>query len=344
MRGLGEELGESKHRLNACVPDAPVSCSLFDTVASEAELVAPASAPNRRMVRSKLKYSPEKDGKTNEANGAILGPVAIFWDYENCHVPKDTKPEDVYANVIRALGGHQFFTGSLTKFGAYGDFSCMPKIKESLHNSGIKIHQVPRKKMKDAADLVILSDMFFFAMDNPVPASVVLISGDGDFAPSLHGLHQRVYNIAVAIWSTIHSSPDLTRPADVVWDWPLLARGHGFGVPKRISCPSDLQKLKVEMIKVLESAEQKTLPLSQVLAEYSKNFLRPLVITNYDCTDVGNLLEKLDPNLFIIFGGGVNKAVYLYSAPEESGGCLDLGSSQQTKKAEDNETATYTTG
>lgn len=33
----------------------------------------------------------------------VLSPVAVFWDIENCYVPKDAKAEDVYKNIRVAL-------------------------------------------------------------------------------------------------------------------------------------------------------------------------------------------------------------------------------------------------
>ncbi|MCI22246.1 hypothetical protein A2U01_0043422, partial [Trifolium medium] len=41
--------------------------------------------------------------------------------------------------------------------------------------------------------------MFLFALDNPPPSSIMLISGDVDFAPALHILGQRGYTIILVI-------------------------------------------------------------------------------------------------------------------------------------------------
>lgn len=244
-------------------------------------------------------------------NSSVSGPVAIFWDIENCAVPKDTAAKDIYANVMTALGMHPLFNGHLTKFCAYGDFHILPtRIKDDLQSSSIQVVQVPHKQ-KDVANKVIIADMLFFALDNPVPSSIMLISGDVDFAMSLSGLHQRGHNIAIAIPSAIHVSSDLASPAEVVWDWFSLARGNRVGIPKRLLYHGDLQELKAEMIELLQSTEHGSLLISQIPAKYSKHFFRPLIITNYGCTELHDLLEKLGPELFLLFGGGAGRTVYL---------------------------------
>lgn len=288
---------------------------------SEDKSVASASesAPNIRITSD--------HGKENSS---VSGPVAIFWDIENCAVPKDTATKDIYGNVMTALGMHQLFSGHLTKFCAYGDFDLLPtRIKDDLQSSRIQVAQVPHKQ-KDVTNKVIIADMLFFALDNPVPSSIMLISGDVDFAMSLSGLRQRGYNIAIAIPSAIHVSSDLASPAEVVWDWSSLARGNRVGIPKRLLYHDDLQELKAEMIELLQSTEQGALLLSQIPAKYSKRFFRPLIITNYGCTELHDLLEKLGPELFL-FGGGAGRMVYLNtnanSAPEESARSQHLGRS-----------------
>lgn len=93
----------------------------------------------------------------------------------------------------------------------------------------------------------------------------------------------------------------------------------------------DLQELKAGMIELLQSTEHGALLLSQIPAKYSKHFFRPLIITNYGCTELHDLLEKLGPELFLLFGGGASRTVYLNtnanSAPEESARSQHLGRS-----------------
>ncbi|GFY89590.1 putative endonuclease or glycosyl hydrolase [Actinidia rufa] len=64
---------------------------------------------------------------------------------------------------------------------------------------------------KGAADKVILIDLFLFALDNWPPSSIMLISGDVDFASTLH--------------------------VGFVWDWPSVARGEGFVPLSKVLIP-----------------------------------------------------------------------------------------------------------
>uniref|UniRef100_A0A0A9DIJ6 NYN domain-containing protein n=1 Tax=Arundo donax TaxID=35708 RepID=A0A0A9DIJ6_ARUDO len=84
--------------------------------------------------------------------------------------------------------------------------------------------------------------MFLFALDNRPPSSIMLISGDVDFAPALHILGQRGYTIVLAIPSSVTVSSALSSAGSFVWDWPSLARGEGIVAPRslrrRVADPS----------------------------------------------------------------------------------------------------------
>lgn len=161
------------------------------------------------------------------------GPVAIFWDIENCPVPSDTRPEDVAGNIRMALRVHPVINGAVTAFSAYGDFNAFPRrLREGCQRTGVRLIDVPNGR-KDAADKAILVDMFLFALDNPPPSSIMLISGDVDFAPALHILGQRGYTVILVIPSGVGVSSALCNAGKFVWDWPSVARGEGFVPPSK---------------------------------------------------------------------------------------------------------------
>jgi hypothetical protein len=171
----------------------------------------------------------------NGHGNAVLGPVAIFWDIENCPVPNDVRPEEVAGNVRMALRQHLVVKGAVTMLSAYGDFNAFPrKLREGCQRTGVKLVDVPNGR-KDAADKAILVDMFLFALDNRPPSSIMLISGDVDFAPALHILGQRGYTIVLAIPSSVTVSSALSGAGSFVWDWPSLARGEGIVTPKSVA-------------------------------------------------------------------------------------------------------------
>ncbi|KAJ4762929.1 Meiosis arrest female protein 1 [Rhynchospora pubera] len=166
---------------------------------------------------------------------SIQGPVTILWDMENCPVPSDVRPEDVAANIRLAVRAHPSITGAVTSFSAYGDFNGFPRrLREGCQRTGVKLVDVPNGR-KDAADKAILVDMFLFALDNRPPCSIMLISGDVDFAPALHILGQRGYTIILAIPASVAVSTALCSAGNFVWDWPCIARGTGLVPPKNFT-------------------------------------------------------------------------------------------------------------
>ncbi|MBA0698189.1 hypothetical protein Goari_021692 [Gossypium aridum] len=165
------------------------------------------------------------------------GSVAILWDIENCPVPSDVRPEDVAGNIRMALRVHPVIKGAVMMFSAYGDFNAFPRrLREGCQRTGVKLIDVPNGR-KDAADKAILVDMFLFALDNPPPSSIMLISGDVDFAPALHILGQRGYIVILVIPAGVGVSSALCSAGKFVWDWPSVARGEGFLPPSKALMP-----------------------------------------------------------------------------------------------------------
>jgi hypothetical protein len=171
---------------------------------------------------------------------SLDGPVAILWDIENCPVPSDVRSEDVAGNIRMALQVHPVIKGAVMMFSAYGDFNSFPRrLREGCQRTGVKLIDVPNGR-KDAADKAILVDMFLFALDNPPPSSIMLISGDVDFSPALHILGQRGYTVILVIPSGVGVSSALCNAGKFVWDWPSVARGEGFIPPLKTLLPAHL--------------------------------------------------------------------------------------------------------
>ncbi|VFQ72101.1 unnamed protein product [Cuscuta campestris] len=186
--------------------------------------------------------SPEKSGNSNPTSNmwspypnyqqhsfeCLNGHVAILWDIENCPIPSDVRPEDVAGNIRMALDLHPIINGAVRMFSAYGDFNAFPRrLREGCQRTGVKLIDVPNGR-KDAADKAILVDMFLFAFDNPPPSSIMLISGDVDFAHALHILGQRGYTVILVIPSQVNVSSALRNAGRFVWDWQSVVRGDCF--------------------------------------------------------------------------------------------------------------------
>ncbi|GLU09241.1 hypothetical protein SLE2022_261120 [Rubroshorea leprosula] len=190
--------------------------------------------------------SEQKEAPAGDSNLNMLQPtmnkqnrsssdhhVAILWDIENCPIPSDVRPEDVAGNIRMALRVHPVIKGAVIMFSAYGDFNSFPRrLREGCQRTGVKLIDVPNGR-KDAADKAILIDMFLFALDNPPPSSILLISGDVDFAPALHILGQRGYTVILVIPAGVGVSSALCNAGKFVWDWPSVAHGEGFVPPSK---------------------------------------------------------------------------------------------------------------
>ncbi|KAH7314648.1 hypothetical protein KP509_21G012700 [Ceratopteris richardii] len=149
--------------------------------------------------------------------------ISIWWDIENCHVPKDVDPHFVAQNITGALH-HASLTGPI-EIQAFGDTKILPHAtQKALTDTGITLNHVPRGN-KDAADKAILVGMLLWALDNPAPANILLVSGDGDFANALHRLRLKTYNILLATPAAQFVKPALTGAAKKRWFWKDMAQG-----------------------------------------------------------------------------------------------------------------------
>ncbi|KAG9017079.1 hypothetical protein FRB90_001858 [Tulasnella sp. 427] len=147
--------------------------------------------------------------------------VGIFWDYENCAAPANV-PGYIVAEQIRNAA-HQF--GPVSVFKAYLELSTinitqkMINLRSELQSSGVSLTDCPRtSNRKDVVDKMLLVDMLAFAMDNPAPAVIMLISGDRDFVYAVSVLRHRKYDVVLVI-PPQGAHITLRSQATVVLDW-----------------------------------------------------------------------------------------------------------------------------
>ncbi|XP_021735855.1 uncharacterized protein LOC110702427 [Chenopodium quinoa] len=147
--------------------------------------------------------------------------TSVWWDIENCPVPKNCDPNLIAQNIASALLKLDY--GGCVSISAYGDTHRISSaVQHALSSTGISLNHVPAG-VKDASDKKILVDMLFWAVDNPAPANYLLISGDRDFANALHQLRMRRYNILLA--HPFQASAVLVAAAKSVWLWTSLVSG-----------------------------------------------------------------------------------------------------------------------
>ncbi|KAG7566683.1 NYN domain limkain-b1-type [Arabidopsis suecica] len=154
----------------------------------------------------------------------VRAKTSVWWDIENCQVPKGLDAHGIAQNITSALQKMNY-CGPVS-ISAYGDTNRIPlSIQHALNSTGIALNHVPAG-VKDASDKKILVDMLFWALDNPAPANFMLISGDRDFSNALHGLRMRRYNVLLA--QPLKASVPLVHAAKTVWLWTSLSAG---GIP-----------------------------------------------------------------------------------------------------------------
>ncbi|KAF8559504.1 DUF537-domain-containing protein [Imleria badia] len=147
--------------------------------------------------------------------------VAIFWDYENCSPPSNSSGlgYDIVKNISRIA---RLF-GSVTTFRAYLDISAQSSksvvLRSELQSSGVSMIDCPHNGRKDVVDKMILVDMLAFALDHPTPATIILITGDRDYAYAVSTLKLRKYHVILVVPSSPHTSPSLESQASLVIDW-----------------------------------------------------------------------------------------------------------------------------
>ncbi|XP_044502516.1 uncharacterized protein LOC123223417 isoform X2 [Mangifera indica] len=151
----------------------------------------------------------------------VTAKTSVWWDIENCQVPKNCDPHAIAQNISSALVKMNY-CGPVS-ISAYGDTNRIPaSVQHALSSTGIALNHVPAG-VKDASDKKILVDMLFWAVDNPAPSNYLLISGDRDFSNALHQLRMRRYNILLA--QPQKASAPLIAAAKSVWLWTSLSAG-----------------------------------------------------------------------------------------------------------------------
>ncbi|XP_072022715.1 meiosis regulator and mRNA stability factor 1-like [Amphiura filiformis] len=137
-----------------------------------------------------------KDDKNNSSSSLDNPPpIGVFWDIENCAVPRGKSALSV-AQRIR----DRFFTGHRE-----AEFMCVcdiskesPVVIQELNDAQVTVAHI-NATAKNAADDKLRQSLRRFADTHNPPATVVLISGDVNFAGNLSDLRHRngIYVILV---------------------------------------------------------------------------------------------------------------------------------------------------
>lgn len=150
--------------------------------------------------------------------------VTVWWDLRNCTIPNGVSSLKISQNITSAIRANGI-KGPVT-ITAFGDFTQVSRsLQENLEVTGVSLNHIPYGG-ENISDSSLLTDLIFWASQNPPPAHLFLISGDKDFAYILHRLRMNNYNILLA---SMDPAPDiLSGAASITWPWCQLAAGKSF--------------------------------------------------------------------------------------------------------------------
>eukprot|EP00762_Andalucia_godoyi_P003883 ANDGO_05724.mRNA.1 Protein suppressor of hairy wing len=151
----------------------------------------------------------DSKGRVSSVNGSIGGAAesfeqeeyAVFWDIENCPVPKAVSAYQAAQSVRRML--NESGCRKELSFRCYANISSVPvPVQEGLSLANVEIVHVVDKK-PGAADRAIFLALDRFersSRDGQAPAKIVLITGDVDFIGKVHDLvHQAGHHVTVVV-------------------------------------------------------------------------------------------------------------------------------------------------
>ncbi|KAJ6541815.1 NYN domain-containing protein [Mycena capillaripes] len=189
--------------------------------------------------------------------------VAIFWDYENCHASSQVSGYEVVSGIRNVA--HRF--GPVKHFKAYMEIPDVDRdtfrsfnLRSELQSSGVSLTDCPHNG-KNAADMMIMVDMLAYAMDHPAPATLILISGDRDFAYVVAILRLRRYEVVVI---SLMAHISLKSQASECLDWNVDVMGFSASSshvdgraesPTTVRNPSNLQSPNARRSSYLPSPE-----------------------------------------------------------------------------------------
>ncbi|KAN0061745.1 hypothetical protein ACQY0O_005737 [Thecaphora frezii] len=196
----------------------PPVWTLFTSALGRSSHAAASTSNNNAATKSTKARSVKNSTKDN------ADPVAIFWDVDNCAPPTGSSGRAV-AQAIRT-SMQNLDLGPIVSFKAYLELSSetlapnaqQVQLRSELQGSGVSLIDTPKSGRKDVADKMMITDLLAFAIDQPAPATIVLISGDRDFAYPLGLLRNRGYEI-ILITPPVGAVPILEASANVVLTW-----------------------------------------------------------------------------------------------------------------------------
>ena len=154
----------------------------------------------------------------------VLAPdteCGLFWDYENISLPKGVHGADA-SNCLRETC---LRFGRLVERRVYHDPEKVNSVqlgnRSALDMAGFTLVDCPTRNLKETIDKKIIVDVMHFALTRIArhqPASIVLVSNDGDYAYMLSRLRDLQVHVVV-IHRSGHAASDLLYSCDHALTW-----------------------------------------------------------------------------------------------------------------------------
>jgi len=123
-------------------------------------------------------------------NAKAESKIALFLDFDNIAItsPGRRKTRFEIAPVLERL----LEKGKILVKRAYADWSNFSKEKDALHEAGLELIEIPKRKIsgKNSADIRMVVDALELAYAKEHIDTFVIVSGDSDFAPLVAKLRE----------------------------------------------------------------------------------------------------------------------------------------------------------
>ncbi|XP_044272582.1 meiosis regulator and mRNA stability factor 1 [Tribolium madens] len=179
-----------------------------------------------------------KPHKRKPQSSHRLPPLGIFWDIENCHVPKNTSASAVVQRI------REFFLekNREAEFLVVCDVKKeRPQVIQELHDSQVTLIHVASTS-KNAADEKLRQSLRRFAEVFAAPSAVVLISGDINFAADLSDLRYRK-KIRVILVHNTNVADALILCANEHYSYRTITEGLPKEKPKGVTKESSFLQI-----------------------------------------------------------------------------------------------------
>ncbi|UJR19317.1 hypothetical protein I4U23_022446 [Adineta vaga] len=155
------------------------------------------------------------------------GKVSIYWDIENVAIPRGQNALDIVMEIRRRLiKGRKLMERCFKVL-------CKTTLLTEQHKSDLhyaNVDLIDVINVKNSADALIYKNLQVFREDHPEPATIVLISGDIDFAREISDLRYRYGHYVILIHNN-QVTHRLIKVTDEAYPWEDFIRKNDLKTP-----------------------------------------------------------------------------------------------------------------